>query len=99
MNELARIEATTDITPFTDQVHVLLNNSIEKIAQNWCAELEALRKNATDLENQVLACVVSTKASVNRLHELGAQVAEEAKRGREVCARLSATVEEIAATP
>jgi len=96
MNELARIEATTDITPFTDQVHVLLNNSIEKIAQNWCAELEALRKNATDLENQLLACVVNTKASVNRLHELGAQIAEEAKRGREVCRQISDSIEKIA---
>ena len=74
----------------------LLNESIEKIAQNWCAELEALRKNANDLETKLLAAAAGAKASVNRLHELGAQVAEEARRGQEVCRQLSDSIEKIA---
>src|SRR4029077_10359523 len=95
--KLALIEAVRpDIAPVSDQVHDLLNASVEKIAQGFITELEALRKNATDLENQVLTAVAGTKDSIAKLHSLGALVTEEARRGQEVCRQISDSVEKIA---
>lgn len=79
----------------TDEIHKLLNDGVEKIAQSWCDELKQVRDNATALENQLLACVIQTKANIAKLHELGIQIADEAKRGREICASLSDGVAQI----
>lgn len=94
--KLALIEAVQPIAPVSDQVHDLLNQSIEKIAQGMVNELEALRKNTVDLENRLLAAANDAKASINKLRELNAQVAEEARRGQEVCRQLSDSIEKIA---
>jgi hypothetical protein len=95
--KLALIEAVQpDIVPFEAQVHDLLNDSVEKIAQNWISELEALRKNASDLESQVLAAVADTKNSIAKLHSLGDLVKTEARRGQEVCRQLSDSIEKMA---
>ena len=59
------------------------------------AELTTLRNNASLLEQQVLTCVAKAKDDITRLHDLGVQVAEEARRGQELCAKLSASVEQI----
>ena len=94
--ETARIEAKApDIAPFEEQVHSLLNDSIEKIAQGWIDQLKALKENCDALESQVLAAVTKTKDHIAKLHELGNQVAEEAKRGRELCAKLSDGIAQI----
>ena len=79
----------------TDDVHALLNRSIETIANTWIDELKAIRENTTVLEAQLLACVSKTKTDIAKLHDLGAQVAEEAKRGRETCAKLTEGVAAI----
>ena len=96
MNELARIEATTDITPFTDQVHSLLLDSVGKIADQWIEQLRIVRENTLMLETQILACVTKTKSDITMLHDLGIKVADEARRGQEVCRELSDAVEKIA---
>ena len=45
--ETARIEAKApDIAPFEEQVHSLLNDSIEKIAQGWIDQLKALKEKS-----------------------------------------------------
>ena len=44
-----------------NDIRSLLDESIMHIAENWISELEALRKNASDLESQVLAAVAGTK--------------------------------------
>jgi transcriptional regulator len=76
-------------------IHQLLKESIDKIAGQWVAELTTLRNNASLLEQQVLTCVAKAKADITHLHDLGVQVAEEARRGQELCAKLSASVEQI----
>jgi len=96
MNELARIEATTDIVPITDQVHSLMLDSVGKIADQWIEQLRIVRENTLTLETQILACVTKTKSDITTLHALGTQVAEEARRGQEVCRQLSDSIEKIA---
>ena len=76
-------------------IHQLLKESIDKIAGQWVTELNTLRGNALLLEQQVLTCVTKAKADITQLHDLGVQVAEEARRGQELCAKLSASVEQI----
>jgi hypothetical protein len=94
--ETARIEALRpDIAPFGDQVHGLLNDSIEKITQGWVDQLKAVKDNCDALERQVMTAMAQTKDSIAKLHELGNKVADEAKRGRELCEKLSAGVAEI----
>jgi uncharacterized protein involved in exopolysaccharide biosynthesis len=94
--KLALLEAVKPIAPASDHVHDLLNQSIEKIAQDMVGELEALRKNATDLETRLLAAAAGAKASINKLRELHTQIADEARRGQEVCRKVSDSVEQIA---
>lgn len=80
----------------TDDIHNLLKESVEKIAGQWIAELKQVRENTLELEKQLMACVAKTKDDITKLHELGVHVAEEAKRGRETCARLTEGVAQIA---
>jgi len=94
--KLTLIEALQpEIAPFGDQVHGLLLESVSKIADEWIAQLVILRKNADALEAQIVASVAKTKADLTTLHELGAKVAEEAKRGQEVCRQLADGVGKI----
>ena len=94
--KLALIEAVKpDIAPVSDHVHDLLNQSIEQIAQDMVGELEALRRNATDLETRLLAAAAGAKASINKLRELHTQIADEARRGQEVCRKVSDSIEKI----
>jgi hypothetical protein len=76
-----------------ENIHTLLNASVEKIAQGWIDELAALRENTSRLESLLMAHVASTKANINRLHDLGAKIANEAARGREVCDQITEAVQ------
>jgi predicted component of type VI protein secretion system len=96
LTDVAKIEAIRpDIAPFAEQVHDLLQDSITKIADGWVAELKAVKANCDALESQVLAAVAKTKDHVEKLHALGAQVAAEAQRGRELCEKLSEGIAQI----
>jgi hypothetical protein len=95
--EHALIEALKpEIAPFTDQVHTLMLESVSKIADQWIEQLKIVRENTIALEAQIVACVGKTKSDITMLHELGTKVAEEAKRGQEVCRQLSNSIEAIA---
>ena len=77
-------------------IHTLLEESITHIASQWVEQLKIVRENTITLENQILACVTKTKSDITMLHDLGTQVAEEARRGQEVCRQLSDSIEKIA---
>ncbi len=77
-------------------IHTLLEESITHIASQWVEQLKIVRENTITLENQILACVTKTKSDITMLHSLGTQVAEEARRGQEVCRQLSDSIEKIA---
>ena len=81
-----------------EQVHGLLNESIEQIAQSWINELTVLRENTVTLETQLLACVADVKAKIEDLHTLGAKVAAEAKRGQEVVTSAAKGIAQIGGT-
>jgi len=94
--KLTLIEALQpEIAPFGDQVQSLLLESVSKIADDWISQLTLLRKSADALEAQIVASVAKTKSDLTTLHELGAKVAEEAKRGQEVCRQLADGVGKI----
>jgi transcriptional regulator len=93
----AIIEALrADIAPMEDQVHTLLLDSVGKIADQWIEQLKLLRSNADALEAQIMAYVGKTKADISALHDLGTQVAAEARRGQDVCKKLRESVERLA---
>ena len=97
VSKIALLEAVRpDIAPFGDQIHTLMQDSVGKIADQWIEQLQIIRDNTVALENQILACVTKTKSDITALHELGVQVAEEARRGQEVCRQLSDSIEKIA---
>ena len=97
MSKVDLIEAVRpDIAPFEDQVHTLMLDSVSKIADQWIEQLKVLRENTVALENHILASVAKTKGDISALHELGTQVAAEARRGQEVCRQLSDSVGKIA---
>jgi transcriptional regulator len=85
-----------DIAPIEDQVHTLLLDSVGKIADQWVEQLKLLRANADALEQQIMTHVSKTKADISALHDLGTQVAAEAKRGQDVCQKLREAVERLA---
>ena len=76
----------------SDDIHLLLKKSVEQIAGQWVEQLNIVRANTVTLEEQVLACLAKTKTDIAQLYGLGVKVAEEAKRGQELCASLSAGV-------
>ena len=76
----------------SDDIHLLLKKSVEQIAGQWVEQLNIVRANTVTLEEQVLACLAKTKTDIAQLYDLGVKVAEEAQRGQELCASLSAGV-------
>jgi hypothetical protein len=85
-----------DIAPMADQVHDLLNKSIEQIAQNTIDEIEELKKTLADLGNQMLAAAAEAKDRIKRLHELNGQIAEEVRRGQKMRRSIGDSIEKIA---
>ena len=85
-----------DTAPVPDQIHTLLLDSVGRIADQWIEQLKLLRDNADALEAQIVAYVGKTKADISALHDLGTQVAAEARRGQDVCKKLRDSVERLA---
>ena len=82
-------------TPFDQQVHKLMLDSIDKIAEQWIEQLKNVRANTVAIEQLIIQAVAKAKGDINRMHELGQQVVLEAQRGEEVCCRLAAELDQI----
>ena len=99
-NALVEAVESETITPvvqtFSTEVHKLLLDSVGRIADDWIGQLNILRENTNVLEAQIIAYVGKTKSDISALHELGAKVTEEARRGSEICQQLRAGLEKIA---
>ena len=95
-SKLALIEAVQpDIAPFNDQVHSLMLDGINKVAEQWVEQINIQRKNLDALEAQIIASVAKTKSDVTAFYSLGTKAAEEARRGQDVCRQLSEGIEKI----
>lgn len=94
--QLTVIEAVAPgIAPFEQQAHSLLIESIDRIAQNWIAELRHVRDNTAAIEQLVIEATTKAKDDITRMHLLGAQVMKEAQRGQDVCSQLHRELDEI----
>ena len=96
VREIDQLVQSPTPPPREEQIHNLLNDSVEKLAASWITQLNALRDNTVQLENQLIACVAQTKDNIKQLHSLGLQIAAEAQRGREVCEKLADGIDAIA---
>ena len=95
--KLTLIEALQpEIAPFNDQVHDLLNESIEKIAQTSIGEINALTKNLGELGTQMLNAAAAAKEKINQLHKLNGQIADEVRRGEKMRQSVSDSIEKLA---
>ena len=99
MNVQSPPPKATEAQPAADQVHSILADSIQQIAQGWIDQLEAVKADADALQTQVLASVADTKAKLAAFHELGAKVVAHATESRKAIAALADGVAEIAGTP
>jgi hypothetical protein len=96
-SKIALLEAVKpDLAPMSDQIHGLLNESIEKIAQSSIGEINALTKNLGELGTQMLNAAAAAKEKINKLHELNSQIAAEVRRGEEMRRSVSDSIEKIA---
>jgi len=96
-SKIALLESVKpDLAPMETQVHGLLLESVNSIADQWIEQLNILRKSADEMEAQIIAAVAKAKSDITALHELGLKVATEARRGQEVCRQLSDSVGKIA---
>jgi lipopolysaccharide biosynthesis regulator YciM len=77
------------IEPFEQEMHALLMESLDRLANGWIEQLKQVREVTIALEQQVINSCSQTKGHITSLHQLGAQIQREAKRGEEVCAQLS----------
>lgn len=75
--------------PFDQRAHDLMIASVDRIAQQWIAELVRVRDNTKALEQMVIEQVTAVKTSLTRLHLLGAQTMCEASRARDVVGQLA----------
>ena len=75
--------------PFEQKSHDLMIKSVDKIAQDWLAELKRVRDNTGILEQMVLEQVTIVKNALTKLHLLGAQTMREAERGHDVVGQLA----------
>lgn len=75
-------------SPFEQQAHTLLLEGIDRITQQWVAELGHVRDNTKVIEQKVIAQAAKVKDEITKLHLLGIQAMKEAERGRAVSLKL-----------
>jgi Mg2+ and Co2+ transporter CorA len=83
--------------PFQQQTHTLMTESVDRITQQWVAELNRVRDNTKVIEQMVIAQAAKTKDELTRLHLLGVQAMKEAQRGNDVAQRLTDELEAMMA--
>jgi hypothetical protein len=84
-----------ELPPFDQQAHELMLKSIDRVANAWVTELQAVRNNTQVVEQMVLTACTKAKADITRLHLLGGAVMQEAKRGEEVCSQLEEQIDRL----
>jgi hypothetical protein len=90
----AGIERVPDYgAAFEQRTHTLMLESIDKIAQQWIAELNHWRTATQTLEQMVVDQVTRVKDEITKLHLLGAQTMTEARRGQEISQRLTSELD------
>jgi hypothetical protein len=77
------------MSSFDQRAHDLMITSVDRIAQQWIAELAHVRDNTKSLEQMVIEQVTVVKAALTKLHLLGAQTMCEASRARDVVGQLA----------
>jgi hypothetical protein len=93
---IAVLEAVhPELPPFDQQAHELMLKSIDRVANAWVTELQAVRNNTQVVEQMVLTACTKAKADITRLHLLGGAVMQEAKRGEEVCSQLEEQIDRL----
>ena len=75
--------------PFEQKSHDLMIRSVDKVAQEWIAELKRVSDNTKILEGMVLEQVTIVKSALTKLHLLGAHTMREAERGHDVVHQLA----------
>lgn len=73
---------------FEQKSHALMLESVDKITNQWVAELNNVRDNMHSIEQMVIAQAAKTKEELTKLHLLGVQAMREAQRGHEVALQL-----------
>jgi Mg2+ and Co2+ transporter CorA len=73
---------------FEQRSHTLMMESVDKITNQWVAELNHVRDNMHSIEQMVIAQAAKSKEELTKLHLLGVQAMREAERGREVALQL-----------
>jgi hypothetical protein len=76
-------------TPFEQKSHTLMMESVDRITHQWVDELNSVCNNAKVIEQMVIAQAAKTKNELTKLHLLGTQAMQEARRGHEMLTRLA----------
>ena len=85
-------------TAFEQQAHTLMLESVDRITQQWVAELGHVRANMDTIEQMVIAQAAKVKDEITKLHLLGVSAMKEAQRGHEVAHTLAAELETMMAS-
>jgi hypothetical protein len=80
----ALVERVKDTgSPFEQKSHTLMLESVDKITQQWIAELGNIREANQTIEQMVIEQAATLKDAITKLHLLGMQAMKEAQRGRD----------------
>jgi hypothetical protein len=75
-------------SPFEQKSHTLMIESVDRITQEWVAELATVRENTKLIEQMVIEQAAKVKTELTKMHLLGVQAMREAQRGNEVMHQL-----------
>jgi hypothetical protein len=89
------IEPSSNKEPPSQSSHDKMLDAVDRIADQWIAQLEAVRVNTQIIEQMVLTAVNKVKHDLTELQLLGAAVTQEAKRGEEVCHQLTGKIKQV----
>jgi hypothetical protein len=91
--------ASDGTLPFEQKSHDLMIKSVDRIAQEWVAELHRVRENTKIVEQMVIEQVTAVKNALTKLHLLGAQTMREAERGQNVVEQLADELDAMMGQP
>jgi hypothetical protein len=77
-----------ETTQHPDEMHDLMHKTVDKVCDDWVAELKRVRENSERVEQLVLEQAAKVKEEISQLFVMKGIAAEEARRGDEVNQRL-----------